>query len=146
MDRKGFLKSCGYACVSGVALATLFQGCGSSKTVNGILKESHLIVDLADFIQVKKGKNSYRKYLIVQNKAMNFPICLYRNGEKDYKALHLSCTHQGVELQVFGEQLVCPAHGSEFNKEGKVVTGPAFTDLRSFPVQVQENKIQITLS
>jgi Rieske Fe-S protein len=58
----------------------------------------------------------------------------------------MKCTHQGTELQVFGDRLQCPAHGSEFTLDGNVKNGPADTALRTFPV-IKENKtLKIDLS
>ena len=50
----------------------------------------------------------------------------------------MQCTHQGAELQASGDMLQCPAHGSEFNNKGTVTNGPADTDLRTFPVTVNQ--------
>lgn len=41
--------------------------------------------------------------------------------ENKYHALWTGCTHQGTELQVFGDRLQCPAHGSEFANTGAVL-------------------------
>lgn len=57
----------------------------------------------------------------------------------------MSCTHQNAELQVFGDKLQCPAHGSEFDNTGRVLNAPADTNLRTFPVTVENNTIKISL-
>jgi len=57
----------------------------------------------------------------------------------------MKCTHQGAELQASGDVLQCPAHGSEFNNKGLVKTGPADTNLRTFPVVVNNNELFIDL-
>jgi Rieske Fe-S protein len=57
----------------------------------------------------------------------------------------MRCTHQGTELQVFGDKLQCPAHGSEFNSKGGVQNGPADTTLRTFPVEIKNNLLHISL-
>ena len=57
----------------------------------------------------------------------------------------MQCTHQGAELQVFGDKLQCPAHGSEFTNKGIVQSGPAETKLRSFPVIIEANQLKISL-
>ncbi len=57
----------------------------------------------------------------------------------------MKCTHQGTELQVFGDKLQCPAHGSAFNYRGKVENGPANTSLRTFPVTIHNNELKISL-
>lgn len=60
-------------------------------------------------------------------------------------ALLMECTHQGAELQVFGDKLQCAAHGSEFSNKGIVESGPASTDLRKFPVRIENNILKVSL-
>jgi Rieske Fe-S protein len=57
----------------------------------------------------------------------------------------MRCTHQGTELQVFGDRLQCPAHGSEFTNTGMVQNGPADDPLRTFPVRIEANTLKIDL-
>lgn len=145
MDRKTFLKSCGYACVSGVALVTVLQSCSGTKIVSGEIKDSDLRLPLNAFEEVKKQKINFRKYILVQHESLKFPICVYRISASEYRALLLKCTHQGAELQVFGEQISCPAHGSEFNAKGEVQNGPASEALRKFPTRMEGNELLISL-
>jgi Rieske Fe-S protein len=58
----------------------------------------------------------------------------------------MKCTHQGTELEVYGDRLQCPAHGSEFTKYGIVQNGPAEEHLRIFPVLVELNAVKINLA
>ena len=64
---------------------------------------------------------------------------------ESYTALWMKCTHQGTELHAFGDRLQCPAHGSEFKKNGEVQNGPAADPLRTFPVVVADNALKINL-
>lgn len=145
MKRIEFLKSCGYACLSGVAFMSILQSCKTSKMITVGIDGNEIRLPVSEFELRKKERLSYRNYLILQNEQLNYPICVYRLGENEYRALHLQCTHQGAELQVFGDRLVCPAHGSEFSNRGKVENGPAVKDLKSFPVQLSSNTIKISL-
>jgi Rieske Fe-S protein len=109
------------------------------------LGKEGLTLDADEFIAKRKGRIVYRPFVIVRNEALQYPICIYRFGEHEYSALCMRCTHQGTELQVSGDRLQCPAHGSEFTSRGKVSNGPADKDLRSFPVSVLNNQIFIDL-
>jgi Rieske Fe-S protein len=145
MDRKAFLKSCGFACAGGGVMAVLLQSCGASKTITGTIKEDNLLVATADF-ETRAEKNTYfKKYIILNNDTLKYPICLYRFDAQNYAALWLSCPHQGAELQVFGDKLQCPAHGSEFDNKGVITNGPADKNLRSFPVTIEGNMLKISL-
>jgi len=74
-----------------------------------------------------------------------FPIYVFRVSENEFSALWMQCSHQGNELQALGDQLHCPAHGSEFDFKGQVTQGPASHNLRSFPVAIQSDQIFIDL-
>lgn len=142
MQRKDFIKTCGMACLGGAFFATMLESCTSTKMINGVIADSDLVIPEATFLNKDR---SYRKYVVVQNDQLKYPICLYRFGPDQYSALLMRCTHQGAELQVFGDRLQCPAHGSEFSNRGQVQNGPADTNLRNFPVRVKNNQINISL-
>ena len=145
MDRKDFIKNCGFACIGGAAITTLLQGCAGTKIISGKIGGDDLVVPLKDFETKAGNEIHYKKYIVVQNEILQYPICLYRINENEYTALWMQCTHQGAELQVFGDKLQCPAHGSEFTNKGIVQSGPAETKLRSFPVIIEANQLKISL-
>ncbi len=126
-------------------MVSLLEGCSSTKIATATIKGSDMIVPLADFIAKKGDQTSYKQYLVVQPEKLKYPICVFRLDENQYEALLMRCTHQGTELQVFGDRFQCPAHGSEFNNRGEVKQGPAATALRKFPVTVTNNQLQISL-
>lgn len=142
MERKTFLKNCGLACFSATLLSSLLDSCSGSKIISGKIENSNLLVPVTSFLL---SNNSFRKYVIASPEELKYPICIYRFSESEYTALLMRCTHQGTELEVFGDRLECPAHGSEFNDRGIVMDGPAETNLRTFPVTIQKNQLYISL-
>ena len=142
MERKEFIKACGYACLGGALFASMLEGCSSTKMISGTISDSNLLVPVSSFLT---KENTYIKYIVIHNEKLSFPICVYRSSEKEYSALLMKCTHQGAELQVFGDKLQCPAHGSEFSDKGIVENGPAETNLRTFPVTILKDQINISL-
>ena len=46
-----------------------------------------------------------------------------------FYALSLICTHLGCTVTVTEDALSCPCHGSRFDRQGKVLSGPADTPL-----------------
>lgn len=145
MDRKQFIKTCGLACIGTSGIGLLLQSCNSSKMITAGISGSDLVIPVSNFEIVKNDVKKFKKYLIVQNEQLQYPICVYRFDETNYSALLMSCTHQGAELQVFGDKLQCPAHGSEFNNRGVVQNSPAERNLRTFPVTIESNIIKISL-
>lgn len=146
MHRKRFLKTCGLGCLGVLGSVSLFQGCVGTKYIDAELSGQYLKVSLDAFELIKKDEKQYRKYVVVQNGKLQYPIVLYRLSETNYEALLMKCTHQGTELQVFGDRLQCPAHGSEFTNTGAVQNGPADSSLRTFPVKIENNLINIDLT
>jgi Rieske Fe-S protein len=145
MNRKEFLKTCGFGCLATITGISLLQSCSSSQVLSKEIKGSDILVPVSDFETVSNGKTEFKKYVIIQNEILQFPICVYRFNETEYKALLMKCTHQGAELQVYGDKLQCAAHGSEFSNIGTVESGPANTDLRNFPITIENNTLKISL-
>ncbi|MBL7682909.1 MAG: Rieske (2Fe-2S) protein [Flavipsychrobacter sp.] len=141
MNRRKFIKTGCIACTSIGFLSTVIQGCTAVKYSTGTLNGNGILIDVKDY----ETKNGIRNYVIVRHDDLQFPICVYKIDEQKYSALLMRCTHQGAELQVAGDQLTCPAHGSEFDKWGRVTQSPAAENLRSFPVSIAGDKLFIDL-
>ena len=131
--------------MSGSLMLTLLNSCSSTKITTANISGSNMIVPLKDFEIAKGGQKEFKKYIVVQNEKLQYPICVYRLDENNYQALWMRCTHQGTELQVFGDKLQCPAHGSEFTNTGTVQNGPAADPLRNFPVTISETMLKVSL-
>lgn len=146
MNRNKFLKTCGLVCVGGTSIAILLQSCAGQYFAASSIEGKYLKVLLSEFVADSKGKPVNRKYVLVKSDKLNFPIYLYKLNDNQYSALWMECTHQGAELSVHGDFLSCPSHGSEFDKLGTVVSGPASANLRSFSTHTDNQYIYIQLS
>jgi Rieske Fe-S protein len=145
MNRRKFITTGCVSCLSGGLLLSVLDSCSSTKMINAAILDSDMIVPLKHFESQKNEKIGYKSYLIVHNDKLQYPVCIYRFDEKTFKALLMKCTHQGTELQVFGDKLQCPAHGSEFNNHGGVESGPASAPLRLLPVTISHDELKISL-
>lgn len=143
MDRNEFIIKCGVGCLGLFVGGTLLQSCVGTQYVTAPITGSFLEVPANAF---RMDDGSLRKFVVVQNENLQYPISVFRTEEDSYQALYMRCTHQGTELQVFGDRLQCPAHGSEFTSKGKVQNGPADQDLRAFPVTRNDELLRIDLS
>lgn len=61
-------------------------------------------------------------------------VVVIRNGE-DFYAMSLVCTHLGCTVNVTPDTLVCPCHGSVFDRQGQVVKGPSDRPLERYRVE-----------
>ena len=64
-----------------------------------------------------------------------------------YYAIEDMCTHDGGELtggEIDGDCIACPRHGARFNiKTGAVLSPPAYNDVQTFPVRLEDGRVQI---
>lgn len=133
------------ACAGLLGSLAVTQGCRPAALITGKISGDELIVPLSAF-ETKNGPGVYyKRFIVIENDMLKYPICIYRIDKHEYNALWMRCTHQGTELQVFGSYLQCPAHGSEFLSDGSVQTGPAAISLRKFPCTVFEKELHISL-
>lgn len=145
MNRRGFVRLACIACTGFPATSALLSSCQPLHYVTGTLTPEGILLSPLEFLDPGERSGEYRKYIIVRHDRLEYPICLYRLSEKEYSALLMQCTHQGTELQAGGDRLHCPAHGSEFDQQGKVMLGPAESGLRVFQVMADDKRILIQL-
>lgn len=76
------------------------------------------------------------------------PIAIFNIAGKLF-ALDDQCTHDGgpiSEGQVDGETIICPRHGARFDiLTGKAQSLPAVTDLKTYPIKIENGRILIGL-
>lgn len=74
-------------------------------------------------------------------------FAVYRSDEGEYFATDGHCTHERAHLAdglVIGDEIECPLHFGAFNfRTGEAVLAPACVDLKTFPVRVQGDEVQI---
>ena len=62
------------------------------------------------------------------------PIVVLAHGNGEFGALSPICTHRGCTVDVAGDRLVCPCHGSTYDRDGRVLKGPAQRALTRYPI------------
>jgi nitrite reductase/ring-hydroxylating ferredoxin subunit/uncharacterized membrane protein len=74
------------------------------------------------------------------------PVLLLRDGDRFF-AIHDRCSHRGCSLsdgEVDGDEIVCPCHGSRFDRrDGSVRQGPATAPQPAFQVRLQDERIEV---
>lgn len=71
-------------------------------------------------------------------------MALMREGDTVY-ALDLVCTHLGCTVMVTSSGLSCPCHGSRFDRQGRVLKGPADRTLRRLKVEQHDGIIEVVV-
>ncbi len=90
MDRKEFLKTCGFGCLAAITGISLLQSCSSSQVLSKKIDGSDILVPITDFEIVSNGKTEYKKYIIIQNEILQFSIYIYRFKASEYSALRMT--------------------------------------------------------
>lgn len=146
MNRKQFIKTCGVSCLGMAGISLAMTGCASVYSVQGLATGKTISFPKQSFVETKKsGEKLARQVVVVNVDNLKFPVAVYDNGNDKYTALWLKCAHQGNEVSVHGDLLSCSAHGSEYDRSGKVIKGPAKEDLRKFNVRSDETTLYIEL-
>ena len=135
VDRRRFLATCA-ACVA----ASTF-GCASLATrpvsaVGGVVRLAR------DEYPELARVNGFAKILPDGERD---PVIVLALGGDQYAVLSPICTHRGCTVDVQGEYLVCPCHGSTYDRGGAVVRGPAERPLRRFTSRVSGRFIEFSM-
>ncbi len=80
-------------------------------------------------------------------KFLDKPAVLVHLPDGKYTSLSAKCTHMGctVAFQSKDDNFICECHGSIFNIDGKVLKGPATRPLPVYYVDIEGNKIYVTV-
>ena len=64
-------------------------------------------------------------------------------GQRRFAAVSPICTHLGCTVEIEQARLVCPCHGSMYDREGKVLRGPAEEALASYRAAVTSDDVLV---
>ena len=71
------------------------------------------------------------------------PIYVLALGNRRFAAVSPICTHLGCTVDIEQSRLVCPCHGSNYDREGRVLRGPAEHPLTRYPVELTTDDVLI---
>lgn len=124
MDRRRFVDL-----ALGMLAATALPGCASVVMTRVTPREGVVRLTLRDFPQLARP-GGYLRILPEGFESAVYVLSLDGGG---YAALSPICTHLGCTVEIAGAHLVCPCHGSTYDRAGRVLRGPASLPLRDFP-------------
>ena len=99
----------------------------------------------ADTFSLPVSAFSRDTYVVISHKEEG-NILVRKQGDDQYKALSLACTHREGNVIINKKELKCKRHGSRFDMDGKVLEGPARKDLRQFSAIVENDEVIIKLA
>ncbi len=153
MDRRDFIKQ---SCIGSIVACVSVSGFSSCRILSGIARTPEIPPEAIVFsnnevtillnkvpelkkvgIAYKLATKSEKKLIIVHSDDKQAP----------YKVFENSCSHGGSELELSRNMLRCPSFGhSKFDLKGEVLKGPAQEKIRSFPVNLNGDKITVDLT
>ncbi len=138
MERREFLKTGCTFCLLGVVgmmLPVSVDAKGKRKVFKAEVVDNKIAVPLTEFAE--------HNIVILRVKKWDYDIAVEKNEDSTYNAILLKCTHMDNSLNVSGGGYMCSMHGSEFDKQGVVLKGPAEIPLTKYAVTINEDSITI---
>ena len=71
------------------------------------------------------------------------PLIVIVDAEGRHRVLSSECTHRACTVDVQGERIVCPCHGSTFDRQGNVLRGPAQRPLHRYPARLTSDGVLV---
>lgn len=122
-----------------VIAASALGGCASliTRTVTPI--DGALRLALVHFPELTMEGGALK----VVPKGASDPVYVLALGNRRFAALSPICTHLGCTVDIEQARLVCPCHGSSYDREGRVLRGPAEYPLARYPVEVTADDVLV---
>jgi Rieske Fe-S protein len=134
VDRREFMKQTG-----ALLAAAMLTGCASAVAVRLAPERGLLRVPLIAYPQLTAPGGSLK--LHVEGTAAQVYVLALPGGQ--YAAVSPICAHLGCTVGIEGEHLVCPCHGSTYDRRGGLLKGPAQRGLRTYRTALDEGGVLV---
>jgi cytochrome b6-f complex iron-sulfur subunit len=134
LDRREFVTTCACLLAGG-----LVSACASLAARPVPVSDGRVRLALADHRELTAADGALK---VLPAGATN-PVYVLRLESGEFVALSPICTHQGCTVDIQGPRLVCPCHGSTYDRGGRVLRGPAERALSRFPITVDDGVLLI---
>jgi cytochrome b6-f complex iron-sulfur subunit len=146
---------CSGACraVSGATLASITAGCGggadsptspSGSAVPLGVTTGRFTGSGIDVVVAGSALNAVGGAVLVESTAGVFLVS--RSADAAFVAIDAVCSHQSCTVtSAEGTSYVCPCHGSRYDRNGRVLNGPAVAALRQYPTTFSAGVVTIAL-
>ena len=132
MDRREFVGAC--ACTLG---ALAIGGCASLATRTVAARDGRIELALVHYPELAERGGSLR----ILPEGQKDPVYVFAQDDGTFVALSPICTHLGCTVEIEDQRLVCPCHGSTYDRTGKVLQGPAQLPLARFRTHVSPDGV-----
>lgn len=136
-DRREFVR----AGTAAIAVA-LLPSCASLVTRRVPIENGSIRLSLGQYPELGESRGSLR----LLPDGWEDPVYLLVLEGGGFAAVSSVCTHRGCTVDVGGPGLACPCHGSQYDREGRVMRGPANRALTRYPVRVSGDQLIIEVT
>jgi Rieske Fe-S protein len=134
LDRREFVATCACLLAGG-----LISACASLAARPVPVTDGRIRLTLAEHPELTRPDGALK---ILPEGATN-PLYVLRLDDGRFAVISPICTHQGCTVDIQGPRLVCPCHGSTYDREGRVLRGPAERSLGQFTAGVSDGVLVI---
>jgi cytochrome b6-f complex iron-sulfur subunit len=132
--RREFVASTG-----ALLLAPLLAGCASLVTRSVAPIDGKLHLALAHYPELSQPGGVLR----VRPVGGMEPVYVLVDEARRHIALSPICTHLGCTVEVEPARIVCPCHGSTYDRQGNVLQGPAQRPLARYAVETTADGVLV---
>lgn len=136
MPRRDFVRVCATTLV-----AMGLGACATMPTQRVPLRDGVVTLPLSRYPELRAPDGAIR--IVPDGTDDELFVIALAGGE--YSVLSPICTHLGCTVELEGERLVCPCHGSTYDLRGSVLRGPAEEALTRYPARVEGDSLVIAL-
>jgi cytochrome b6-f complex iron-sulfur subunit len=137
LDRREFVTTCACLIAGG-----LVSACASLAARPVPVADGRVRLVLAEHPELGRSDGALK---ILPQGATN-PLYVLRLEGDQFAVLSPICTHQGCTVDIQGPRLVCPCHGSTYDREGRVLRGPAQRSLTRVGATLSDGVLVIDLA
>jgi cytochrome b6-f complex iron-sulfur subunit len=137
VDRREFVTTCACLIAGG-----LISACASLAARPVPVADGRVRLVLADHPELGRPDGALK----ILPQGATDPLYVLRLDGDRFAVLSPICTHQGCTVDIQGPRLVCPCHGSTYDREGRVLRGPAERSLARVGAALSDGVLVIDMA
>jgi len=132
IDRRRFVEL-GAGVVAAVGVGQL-SGCASLATVRVEPRDGIVRLAIRNYPQLDRPGGQLKIATVGSTR----PIFVIARADGQYLALSSVCTHLECTVELESSRIICPCHGSTYDREGNVLRGPAERSLARYQTRLTD--------
>ncbi len=136
IDRRDFVAVCALS-----LLTPMLGACASLQALPVPMEGGRIRLRLSDHPALAQPGGSIK----IQPNGAKDPLYVLALPAAEFAVLSPICSHRGCTVDIKGPSLVCPCHGSTYDREGRVLRGPAERPLDRFNARAADGVLEIEM-